>query len=220
MQINMQKREITLKVVYYGPPLSGKTTNLQALHKLLDPSARGQLTQLDTSDDRTLFFDLLPVFGTTKSGYLLKLKLLTVPGQVVHVTTRRIVLQGCDGVVFVADSQLEHAKANNDFWFGMHHYLKQNDIDPATLPCVIQFNKRDLPNVRSDEEIDQIAKAGKEPVFKAIALKGDGVLETLEGVLKVLYTKLQKDHEFGTKFDVSESEFLSMLLGGAKGKAG
>src|SRR5258706_14267156 len=113
MQLNVGQREIALKIVYYGPPLSGKTTNLQALHHLLNGDSRGRLMTLDTADDRTLFFDVLPVFFKTQSGYKIKIKLYTVPGQVMHASTRRLVLEGADGAVFVADSQLDETKANN-----------------------------------------------------------------------------------------------------------
>ena len=129
MQFNSAQREIVIKIVYYGPPLSGKTTNLQSIHKLLGPKTCGRLTTLDTADDRTLFFDLLPLIVSSGSGYKIKIKLFTVPGQVIHAATRRLVLQGADGIVFVADSQLVEAKTNNEFWKGMKGHIAENGLD-------------------------------------------------------------------------------------------
>jgi signal recognition particle receptor subunit beta len=114
VQFNLNQRELTLKVVYYGPALSGKTSNLQAIHQLLPPGASGRLMTLETRDDRTLFFDLLPVFFKTGTGYRVKIKLFTVPGQVIHDSTRKVVLQGADGVAFIADSQVAESEANKD----------------------------------------------------------------------------------------------------------
>ncbi|MCP5067419.1 MAG: MglA protein, partial [bacterium] len=129
VQINMAGREIVLKLVYYGPALSGKTTNLQMLHELLDPSTRGKMVTLDTADDRTLYFDFLPVSFGTQMGFTMKLKLFTVPGQVMHKSTRKVVLAGADGVVFVAYSQRSSASANAYSWRDMEANLKSNGTD-------------------------------------------------------------------------------------------
>jgi signal recognition particle receptor subunit beta len=145
VQFNTKDKELTLKVVYYGPALSGKTTNIQALHGLLDPSARGRLMTLDTKGDRTLFFDLLPVHFTTRSGFKVKIKLFTVPGQVMHESTRRIVLAATDAVCFIGDAQRSQRANNNEAYAGMLRNLKANQIDPERIPIVIQFNKLDLP---------------------------------------------------------------------------
>ncbi len=212
VQINLQKREITLKIVFYGPALSGKTTNLQAIHQLMDPDARGRLMVLDTSDDRTLFFDLMPVFFRSESGFTVKVKLFTVPGQVMHNSTRRIVLQGADGVAFVADSQLDQTQANNDSWRDMMTNLKLNGLDPDQVPVVIQFNKRDLPKIRPDAEIDEVAKRGSEPVFKASAITGAGVLETLEGILRLAWRSLDQRYSLQDKLRIHEDEFITNLL--------
>jgi mutual gliding-motility protein MglA len=212
VQINLEAREITLKIVYYGPALSGKTTNLQAVHQLMDASARGRLMILDTSDDRTLFFDLMPVFFRSRSGFTVKVKLFTVPGQVMHNSTRRIVLQGADGVAFVADSQKEMAQANNDSWRDMQQNLKLNGLDPATLPIVIQFNKRDMPDVRPDEELDEVGRRGREKVFKAVAIRGEGVLETLEGILRMTWRSLDERYQLAEKLGIEEAEFVDNLL--------
>jgi signal recognition particle receptor subunit beta len=216
VQFNGAQREIVLKVVYYGPPLSGKTTNLQAIHNLLGGGVCGRLTTLDTADDRTLFFDLLPVLIKSRSGYRIKLKLFTVPGQVIHAATRRLVLQGADGVVFVGDSQLSQARANGEFWQGMRQHISDNNIDPDTLPTVIQFNKRDLPGTRSDEELEMIAAKSNEPLFKAVAIRGEGVLETLHGLLQMLFIDLNRKHDFERKFHISSHEFLNGVFGAAR----
>ncbi len=215
MQFNGAQREIVLKVVYYGPPLSGKTTNLQAIHRMLGGGVCGRLTTLDTADDRTLFFDLLPVLVKSRSGYRIKLKLFTVPGQVIHGATRRLVLQGADGVVFVGDSQLSEAKANGDFWQGMRQHISENGLDPQVLPTVIQFNKRDLPDIRSDAELDAIQARSHEPLFKAVAIRGEGVLETLHGLLQLLFHDLNRKHDFERKFRISPQEFLHGVFGRA-----
>lgn len=212
VQINLKQREITLKIVYYGPALSGKTTNLQAVHQKLDPKSRGRLMVLDTSDDRTLFFDLMPVYFRTESGFTVKVKLYTVPGQVMHNSTRRIVLQGADGVAFIADSQKHLVKENNDSWRDMVNNLKINGLDVVETPLVIQFNKQDLPNVRSDEEIAELARKSREPVYKASAIRGEGVLETLEGILRLAWRSLNNRFGLEEKLQIQEAEFISHVL--------
>ncbi len=213
MHFNVTQREIILKVVYYGPPLSGKTTNLQALHERLNPEHRGHLTVLDTADDRTLFFDLLPIVMQSASGYHLKLKLYTVPGQVIHAATRRIVLSGADAVAFIADSQRSESKANNEYWHGMRRYMKESGLDPDDIPTVIQFNKRDLPEIRSDAELQDIRNKGNEPVFSAVAIRGEGVIETLHGLLVLMFAHLNRRYDFENKFKISSLEFLKAVFG-------
>lgn len=212
MQLNAAQRELTLKVVYYGPGLSGKTTNLQAIHARLDDSIRGRLMTLDTADDRTLFFDMMPVFFQTAGGLKVKLKLYTVPGQVMHNSTRRLVLQGADGVAFIADSQRNQSRANNEYWQNMLTNLKQNGIRYGDIPIVIQFNKRDLPDIRTEAEIQELKKRGDEPIFQAVAIRGEGVLETLHGLLRLIWRALEEKHDFGRKFSVSEEEFLRAVF--------
>jgi signal recognition particle receptor subunit beta len=210
VQINMQEREITVKVVYYGPALSGKTTNLQQLHQLIDPSARGKMLTLDTADDRTLYFDFLPIQFGTRNGFAVKIKLFTVPGQVMHKSTRKVVLAGADGVVFVADSQRASASANAYSWRDMEANLKSNGIDFEHVPKVVQFNKRDLPDVKP---LPEIAEAwGDIPTFPAVAIRGEGVLETFREVLRLLYRSIDERHAFATKFGVSEEDFLKGVL--------
>jgi len=212
VQFNHAQREIILKVVFYGPALSGKTTNLQMVHQLLDPQSRGRLMSLDTADDRTLFFDLLPVFFKSKSGFKVKIKLYTVPGQIMHQSTRRIVLSGADAVAFIADSQRAEARANTEAWKSMLENLKENGLAPETLPIVIQFNKRDLPNTRTDEEIEEIRKKSKEPVFSAVAIRGEGVLETLFALLRLMFRNLNRQYDFEGKFGLTEAEFLRAIF--------
>jgi signal recognition particle receptor subunit beta len=212
VQFNVSQREIVLKVVYYGPPLSGKTTNLQSIHRLLSPSVCGRLTTLDTADDRTLFFDLLPVVLSADRGYTLKLKLFTVPGQVIHAATRRLVLSGADGVVFVADSQLAEARVNNEYWHGMRHYLTETGLDALHLPTVVQFNKRDLPDIRSDQELERLRLLSPEPLYGAVAIAGTGVLETLEGLLGLMIADLNRRYDFERKFEISAGSFMQTVL--------
>lgn len=212
VQFNLSQREITLKLVYYGPALSGKTTNLQIVHQMLDPQCRGRLMTLDTADDRTLFFDLMPIFFRTSAGFKVKLKLYTVPGQVMHASTRRIVLAGSDGLVFVADSQRKEARANEDAWNGMVENLKQNGIDLADIATVIQFNKRDLPDIRTDEELEAMRATSKEPIYAAVAVQGKGVMETLHACVRLAFRQLNKKYEFERKFGLSEKEFLTSIF--------
>ena len=208
VQLNHEKREIAIKVVYYGPGLSGKTTNLQMIHRFMSPDARGRLMSLDTANDRTLFFDLLPVFFKTQSGFNVRIKLYTVPGQVMHNATRRIVLAGADAVAFIADSQRAESEANKDSWASMLENLKENGFAPGEIPIVVQFNKRDLPNIRTDEELENLKKVSKEPIFEAIATEGKGVLETLYALLRLTYRNINAKHDFERKFALSEKEFL------------
>lgn len=210
VQINIAAREITLKLVYYGPALSGKTTNLQKLHEMLDGSARGKMVTLDTTDDRTLYFDFLPVTFGTQSGMAVKLKLFTVPGQVMHKSTRKVVLAGADAAVFIADSQRASASANAYSWRDMEANLKSNGIDFEAIPKVVQFNKRDLPDIKPLEEIR--AAWGDVPTFPSVATRGEGVVETFRELLRLTYRQLDAKHQFGEKFGVSEEDFMKGVL--------
>ncbi len=206
VQINMSERESTVKVVYYGPALSGKTTNLQMLHQQVDSGSRGQMVTLDTTGDRTLYFDFLPIEFGTASGFSVKIKLFTVPGQVMHKSTRKVVLSGVDGVVFVADSQRSSASANAYSWRDMEANLKSNGIDFDKIPKVVQFNKRDMGDVKP---LDEIKDAwGDVTTFPAVAIRGEGVLETFRELLRQLYRAIDERHGFGEKFSVSEEGFL------------
>ncbi|MCG3174318.1 MAG: Mutual gliding-motility protein MglA [Myxococcota bacterium] len=212
MQFNISQREVVLKLVYYGPALSGKTTNLQVIHTLVNPECRGRLMTLDTHEDRTLFFDLLPVFFDTASGMKVKLKLYTVPGQVIHDATRRMVLAGADAVAFIADSQRNQIDNNHAAFKNLVENLRKNGVDPAEIPIAIQFNKRDLPDIQTDAEVDEFKAQSPNPVFKAIALQGLGVVETLFGLLAMTFDSLEKKHEFSNKFGIQKKEFLANIF--------
>ncbi len=210
VQINMQTKEITMKVVYYGPALSGKTTNLLQLHELMSADTRGNMVTLDTKDDRTLYFDFLPVEFATAGGFSAKMKLFTVPGQVMHKSTRKVVLAGADAVAFVADSQRSSASANAYSYRDMEANLKANGIDFDRIPKVVQFNKRDCEDIKSMEEIRKAWEGI--PTFPAIANRGEGVIETFRGLVSLLYRSLDEKHDFAAKFGVSEEDFLKGIL--------
>lgn len=212
VQLNHAQRELTVKIVYYGPGLSGKTTNLQMVHQRTQPDVRGRLLTVETHDDRTLFFDLLPVFFSTANGFKVKVKLFTVPGQVIHNATRRIVLQGADGVAFIADSRRSAARDNNDYWKNLMENMKENGLDPAQVPIVIQYNKRDLPDTKTDAEMEETRKKGKEPVVGAIAIRGVGVLETLYAVLQVAFRAIDARAGLSKNIGLTEREFLSQVF--------
>ena len=218
MQINFGGREVALKLVYYGPALSGKTTNLRSLHQLTSEASRGRLMTLETKDDRTLFFDMLPLMlraegadsKTSAAGMTLRIKIFTVPGQVLHATTRRLVLQGADGVAFIADSQISETEHNAASFLDLRQNLKDLGLNPRELPLVIQFNKRDLDRVRSDEEIAALAGKGREPVFKASAVAGHGVLETFFGLLHMTWAKLDGEHQLAKMMGLDPKALLPM----------
>jgi hypothetical protein len=210
-QFNEESRELAVKVVYYGPALSGKTTNLQALYQKMDPKVRGRLMTLDTKDDRTLFFDMMPVFFRTPGGVKVKIKLYTVPGQVMHESTRRIVLQGSDAVAFVADARRSEAASTLAYWTDMLRNLEANGLDPRTLPIVIQKNKLDLPDVREDDFSD-LQKPPKVPVVPAKAIQGEGVLETLGALLSLCFRDLDRSLGLSKRFALSEKDFLGAVL--------
>ncbi len=211
MQLNFAAREVAIKLVYYGPALSGKTTNLKALHELVQEKSRGRLMTLETKDDRTLFFDMLPLVfkADSESGSMsLRVKVFTVPGQVVHSSTRRLVLQGADGIAFIADSQISETENNAASFLDLRANLKELGRSLSQTPLIIQFNKRDLANVRSDAEIDDLAKRGKEPVYKACAMNGQGVLESFFGLLDRSWRKLEAEHDLSQKLGLGPSAFL------------
>jgi hypothetical protein len=210
-QVDFQHREIAIKLVYYGPAMSGKTTNLQQVHARMDPKRRGRLLTLDTKEDRTLYFDLLPLAFRSASGVTVKVKLFTVPGQVMHNTTRKVVLQSVDGVAFIADSQVAETKNNNESFANLRQNLKDNRIDPDGVPMVIQFNKRDLPEVRTDDEIRRIAARGKEPVYLGVAPQGTGVVETFLGLCSSTWHSLEAKIGLGSKHGVPREELLDAI---------
>ncbi|WP_394847917.1 GTPase domain-containing protein [Pendulispora brunnea] len=210
MQLNFAAREVTIKLVYYGPALSGKTTNLRALHGLTATESRGRLMTLETRDDRTLFFDMLPLVFETPLGLSLRVKVFTVPGQVIHGSTRRLVLQGADGVAFIADSQLTETENNAASFLDLRANMKDLGVRLRETPLIIQFNKRDLGSIRSDTEIADLARRGREPVFKASAVRGDGVLESFFGLLSLTWSKLDSEHQLARTLGIEASAFLPM----------
>lgn len=223
MQLDFRTRELTIKLVYYGPALSGKTTNLQALHKVVDKDTTGRLMTLDTKDDRTLFFDLLPLNFKAKSGVSVRIKVFTVPGQAIHASTRRLVVQGADGVVFVADSQKAETQNNTTAFLDLKANLEANGLSLKSMPVVIQFNKRDLPAelIRTEEELHDLAKRGREPVYLAMAMKGVGVVESFLGLLQMTWKALNDQHQFDKKFGFEPDSFVQMVASklGASGSA-
>jgi signal transduction histidine kinase/signal recognition particle receptor subunit beta len=182
VQFDNQYRQVKLKIVYYGPALGGKTTCLQYIHRVTDPQRRTRLYTLNTASDRTLFFDLLGLDLGRIRGYRLTLQLFTVPGQVQYNTTRRAVLAGADGVVFVADSQKGQEKANLESLANLQENLRANGLDPETLPLVLQYNKRDLPNVLSRAELDKLLNPRGYPAFETVATTGRGVMEAFSAI--------------------------------------
>jgi signal recognition particle receptor subunit beta len=210
-QVDFQHREIAIKLVYYGPAMSGKTTNLQQIHARMDTKRRGRLLTLDTKEDRTLYFDLLPLSFKSQTGVTVKVKLFTVPGQVMHNTTRKVVLQGCDGVAFIADSQIAETKNNNESFANLRQNLRENRLDTENLPIVIQFNKRDLPKIRTEDEIRKIATRGKEPVYLGSAFKGEGVVETFLGLAGATWDSLEQRIGLGSKHGIPKNELLAEL---------
>jgi mutual gliding-motility protein MglA len=190
--INYASREINCKIVYYGPGLCGKTTNLQYIYDKTNPNAKGKLISLATETDRTLFFDFLPLELGTVRGFRTRFHLYTVPGQVFYDASRKLILKGVDGVIFVADSQVERMDANVESVENLQANLKTQGYDIDTIPFVLQLNKRDLPNVAPVEEMRSLLMRREQPVFEAVAAKGPGVFETLKGVAKLVLQELTK----------------------------
>ena len=212
VQFNVAGKEINVKIVYYGPALSGKTTNLEMLHKLMNADNRARLMKLDTKDDRTLFFDLLPAQFKTKSGYKIQLKVFTVPGQVIHNSTRRVVLQAADGVAFIADSQNDQSKNNSESFKNLQENLADNNIDPDDFPVVVQYNKRDLPNIKTPDEIKAAWEGGGTPVYLGSAMAGEGVMETFVRLVEETFLNLDRKQKLSEKFGLDTKEFIGSLL--------
>lgn len=206
-----EKNRLIVKVVYYGPALSGKTTNLMRLHDALEGRRCGELMTFETKGDRTLFFDLLPLKIISRSGLSVKLKLFTVPGQVAHDATRKAVLSRADGVVFVADSQSNQAMSNFESFDNLEKNAGRVGLDFARLPLVIQFNKRDLPGISGDTAIiERWAPTGLPLTFSS-ALQGAGVLETLERLLSLTYCNLDGIYDLNEKYGFEEKHFMKVL---------
>jgi mutual gliding-motility protein MglA len=190
--INYASREINCKIVYYGPGLCGKTTNLQHIFESTSPQARGKLISLATETDRTLFFDFMPLELGTVRGFKTRFHLYTVPGQVFYDASRKLILKGVDGVVFVADSQEERMDANVESLYNLEENLQAQGYDLMKLPYVLQLNKRDLPNIIPVEDLAAELRRKEEPVVEAVASNGAGVFDTLKAVAKQVLTELRK----------------------------
>ncbi len=190
--VNHETREVTFKIVYAGTPVGGKTTNLAYVHSRIEPGQRGDMVSLATSTDRTLFFDFVPINTLVINGYQTKFLLYTVPGQVFYDASRKLILKGVDGVVFVADSQIERTEANLESIENLRGNLAEQGYDLDKLPFVMQYNKRDLPNVASIEELRQMLNPTNVPEFEACARTGEGVFETLKAVAKLVMAELRK----------------------------
>ncbi|MGA9753310.1 MAG: ADP-ribosylation factor-like protein [Acidobacteriota bacterium] len=195
VMINRATKEITLKIVYYGPGLCGKTTNLEYIYGTANPDKKGKLLSVATETDRTLFFDFLPMELGTIRGMRVRVQLYTVPGQVFYDATRRIVLRGSDGVVFVADSQSAMMDANLESLENLKHNLRLNTLDPEGIPLVLQYNKQDLPNLAPVEEMEAKLNWRGVPSFTSVATAGQGVNETLRRIIEQVIRKLQESEE-------------------------
>jgi signal recognition particle receptor subunit beta len=190
--INYVAREINCKIVYYGPGLGGKTTNLQHLYDITSAENKGKLISLATETERTLFFDFLPIDLGQIRGLRTRFHLYTVPGQVFYDASRKLILRGVDGVVFVADSQEERLDANLESLSNLDQNLKDHGFDLAKIPYVLQLNKRDLPNATPVEQLQRMLLVKGEPVFEAVSTNGTGVLETLKGIARQVLVELRK----------------------------
>jgi signal recognition particle receptor subunit beta len=190
--INYASREINCKIVYYGPGLCGKTTNLQYVYQKTAPDAKGKMISLATETERTLFFDFLPLSLGEIRGFKTRFHLYTVPGQVFYDASRKLILKGVDGVVFVADSQEERIDANIESLENLRINLKEQGYDLDKLPYIIQYNKRDLPGAMTIEELRLELNTTNVPEFEACATSGEGVFETLKAVAKLILVDLKK----------------------------
>ena len=191
--INFPAREINCKLVYYGPGLGGKTANLQWIYDHTGTNQKGKMVSLATETDRTLFFDFLPLDLGTVRGFRTRFHLYTVPGQVFYEASRRLILKGADGVVFVADSQEERMDANQETLDTLREHLKDHNLNFDTIPYVLQLNKRDLPNILAVEELKKQLSVKGEPALEAVAVTGQGVFDTLKEVAKLVLAELRKN---------------------------
>jgi len=189
--INYAAREINCKIVYYGPGLCGKTTNIQYIYNKTNPAAKGKLISLATETDRTLFFDFMPLELGTIQGFKTRFHLYTVPGQVFYDASRKLILKGVDGVIFVADSQASRFDANAESIHNLTENLKSQGYNLLTIPYVLQLNKRDLPTAMPVDELTKALRVKGEPVFEAIATTGVGVFDSLKAMAKMVLTELR-----------------------------
>jgi signal recognition particle receptor subunit beta len=208
-ELDDKKNRLTVKLVYYGPALSGKTTNLTRLHDLLAPELKGDMMMLETEGDRTLFFDLLPLGFTAPSGLLVKFKVFTVPGQVAHDGSRKAVLSRADGVVFVADSQRNQAVNNGAAFENLMSNASTVGLDTAALPLVVQFNKRDMQDILSEQEIRERWSAAPWSLLLASAMEGSGVIETFIALLDRMYDRLDGMFSLALRHGLLREQFIA-----------
>lgn len=190
--LNYSTREINFKIVYYGPGLSGKTTNIKYIYEKIKSENKGKLVSLATETERTLFFDFFPLDLGQIKGYKVKFHLYTVPGQIYYSSSRKLILKGVDGLVFVADSQRERFEANIESLEDMFENLREYKLDFEKMPYVLQLNKRDLPNITPADEMISVLRKKDEPVTEAIATKGDGVIDTLKQISKLVMIDVKR----------------------------
>jgi signal recognition particle receptor subunit beta len=212
IEFDEQQKKMILKLVYYGPAMSGKTTNLLTLHDQLTLEGRGELMLLDTAEERTIYFDLLPFFYVAPSGMRIKLKVYTVPGQVRHDATRKAVLQRADGVVFVADSLTSQMAVNFESFDNLEKNLAMVGLSIERLPLVLQFNKRDLTDIVSEDEVRLAWEPTGLPVLMSSAREGWGVLETFQEILGLMFDSVDARHGLTGRFGVERESFLSEIL--------
>ncbi len=193
--INYSSREINCKIVFYGPGLCGKTTNLQYIYKKTNPDSKGKMISLATETERTLFFDFLPLALGEIRGFKTRFHLYTVPGQVFYDASRKLILKGVDGVVFVADSQIERMEANIESVENLRTNLQEQGYDLDKIPYVVQYNKRDLPNVVPVDDMKKALNPKGVPDFEAVAMDGTGVFDTLKAIAKLVIMELKKGQE-------------------------
>jgi len=192
MFINWALQEINLKIVYYGPGMSGKTTNLEYIHSKMDPSLAGELVSLKTKEDRTIFFDFLQLEVGRIKGKKPKFNLYTVPGQVYYASSRKVILNGVDGIVFVADSQKHRMDGNIETLLDLENNLREDGHSLDTFPWVIQYNKRDLPDVETVENLQKRLNYFNVQNFEAVGIKGVGVFDTLKSIINRVVSNVQK----------------------------
>jgi signal recognition particle receptor subunit beta len=189
--VNYHTKEINCKIVYYGPGLGGKTTNIQYVYQRTTSQSKGKMVTLNTENERTLFFDFLPLDLGTIRGFKTRFHLYTVPGQVFYEASRKLILRGVDGIVFVADSQVERMEANLESLEGLKKNLTEQGYDFDKIPLVFQWNKRDLPNIVSNQDLQKKLNELDRPCFEASAIKGEGVFETLKSISKLVLLNIK-----------------------------
>ncbi|MBN1673677.1 MAG: GTPase domain-containing protein [Kiritimatiellae bacterium] len=198
--VNFARKEISFKIVFYGPPLCGKTTNLECIHRTIPDDVKGQMTMLSTQQDRTLYFDFLPLRSDVITGFISKFQLYTVPGQPIYNETRRLVLNGVDGLVFVADSQWSEMAANVESFANLEENLNKQNTNLDEIPYILQFNKRDLPNISPSHYLDFLLnqRKTKAQFFEAIATEGVGVFESLNLISRMVIAKFIEENNMPT----------------------